>query len=398
MPAKSTVLNWTGYIYGALAHSTHIQFDEAFEVKGEASVRRGLARMGLSPEWVKGKRVLDVGTGLYGLGLRRLGAIVEHHNVATNTIDAINRYAAEKGYRDIRALATNLVEDPLPADHFDLVYLSGIFMVFAHPDRALANLARGLKVGGHLYLDVYRSGMWRWFVVDVLRKIADRSMLFDTLGRFTELCAYGDRKSFHLRQVELLIDDLFVDDLHLFTCNDVAADAQHLGLVPTGPATSMNLEDPGAPVDHSLLFAHVFGTVNFQKTSSPSSSAALEQTRRGRDQVLELEGLSGTYADVAHLTAEFVLAHQAGRFTREQTVSHLVNLFRMAQPCFPSDPYFVVGVREREGAVRVEGDGTTLARRHGMWCAYLANALGVPSPLPAPPLESLGYELVRFLS
>ena len=113
--------------------------------------------------------------------------------------------------------------------------------------------------------------------------------------------------------------------------------------------------------------------------------------------MLDLEGLSGTYADVSRLTAEFVLAHQAGRFTREQTVSHLVNLFRMAQPSFPNDPYFVVGVREREGATRVEGDAATLAQRHGMWCAYLANALGVPSPLPPPHVDSLGYELVRFL-
>ena len=106
--------------------------------------------------------------------------------------------------------------------------------------------------------------------------------------------------------------------------------------------------------------------------------------------------MAGSYAAVHDLTADFILAHQAGRFRRRQVVSHLSNLYRMAQPSIPGDPYFVEGVREAPGATTITGDADTLARRHAIWCTFLANALGVPSPLEAPPLRSLGYELLRF--
>ena len=61
--AEAESLSWTGYIYGGLAHSSTIQYSEKSELTGEGSCRRGLVRMGLTPEWVKGKRVLETGTG-----------------------------------------------------------------------------------------------------------------------------------------------------------------------------------------------------------------------------------------------------------------------------------------------------------------------------------------------
>ena len=59
---------------------------------------------------------------------------------------------------------------------------------------------------------------------------------------------------------------------------------------------------------------------------------------------------------MADLTAEFVLAHQAGRFRREEVVSHIVNLSRMARPCLPGDPYMVPGKQEPAGSVSAVGD------------------------------------------
>jgi 2-polyprenyl-3-methyl-5-hydroxy-6-metoxy-1,4-benzoquinol methylase len=390
-------LNWTGYVYGGLAHSAHLCYDDAFERSGEGSVRRGLARMGLTPDDVAGKRVLDVGTGLYGLGFRRLGAIVEHHDISTRTVQALNAYAHERGYDTLRSSRTNLVTDDLPAERFDLIYLSGIFQHFADPGQALQRLTRSLVVGGHLYVDIYRSGRWRWFVVDVLRKIATRSLLHDTVEHFAQSCALGGTRSFELRQMELLVDDLFVDDEHFFVPDDLEADARALGLELVRPATSMNLHDPGVRVDHSLFFAHVFNTLVFRRVG-PVTDARPVHTRQGRCQLGELQGMSGSYAAVHDLTADFILAHQAGRFARHQAVSHLSNLFRMAHPSMPGDPYIVEGVRDAGGAAAVTGDADTLARRHALWCAFLANALGTRNPLDAPPITSLGYEFVRFAS
>jgi SAM-dependent methyltransferase len=390
-------LNWTGYVYGGLAHSTHIQYDAEAEKKGRASVCRGLRRMGLDPQAIAGWRVMDTGTGCYSLGLRSLGADVEHRDISLRTVEALNAYAQSCGYVGLRSIHTDLDHDPLPPQHFDLIYLSGVFQVFNDPPNALANLSRSLKAGGYLYLDIYRSGYWRWFVVDVLRRIVERHLLHDVVSRFAEFAALGRRRAFDLRQMELLVDDLFVERLHLLHPDDVKADAELLGLELLKPVTSMELEDTGERANHGLFYAHVFNTLIFRKTGSADGGRSPGRTRQGRCQIGELEGLSGSYRAVAGLTSEFLLAHAAGRFPREQTVSQVVNLFRMCHPCLPGDPYLESGRQEPPGSRCVASDEDTLARRHGLWCTFLANALEVANPLPMMNVESLGYELVRFL-
>jgi 2-polyprenyl-3-methyl-5-hydroxy-6-metoxy-1,4-benzoquinol methylase len=391
-------LNWTGYIYGGLAHSSHIRYDQQSEAKGEASVRRGLKRIGLEPEDVAGFKVMDVGTGLYSLGFHRLGAIVEHHDISARTVDTLNVYVKDRGYTNLKSIHTNLVSDQLPREDFDLIYLSGVFQHLEKPAQALANLSQSLKVGGHLYIDIYRSGRWRWFVVDVLRKIVDKSLLYHVLSRFTELCALGETRSFHLRQVELLIDDVFVENLHLFHPDDLIADARALGLEMVKPVTSMDLLDLGGRVDHSLFFAHVFNTLIFRRTGRTDTMEEVpRRTMAGRCQMAELEATSDAYKEIVNLTSEFIVSHMAGRFPREQVVSHIGNLYRMAHPCLPGDPYMVLGNKEPAVATSVVGDDRTLAHRHSLWFTFLANTLNMRNPFETVQLESLGYELVRFL-
>ena len=390
---EAASLNWTGYVYGGLAHSSHLEYDERSEVSGERSVRRGLTRIGLSADDIKGWRVMDVGTGGYALGFSRLGARVDHRDISSRTVRALNSYAHGRGYSELRSIRTDLVREELPSDTYDLIYLSGIFQHFSDPAQALVNVSRALKVGGHLYVDIYRSGRWRWFVVDMLRAIASDGLLYDVLGRFTEFCALANPRSFHLRQVELLVDDLFVENVHLFQPRDLEEAAGPLGLERVRPVTSMDLADPATAVDHSLFIAHVFNTLVFRK----ADVAVAEGLSAGRDQLAELEGLGGSYRAVADITADFVNAHRAGRFSRAQTVSHLVNLFRMAHPCWADDPYLVPGQREAAGSASTQSHDETLASRHALWCTFLANVLGVANPFVPMQLPSFGYELVRFI-
>jgi len=390
-------LNWTGYVYGGLAHSSHLRYDEDSEKRGSTSVLRGLKRMGLASGDITGWTVMDVGTGLYGLGFHGWGAVVEHHDISGRTVEALNLYARRQGYANLRSFHTDLVADKLPAEHFDLVYLSGVFQHFEKPVQALINICQSLKVGGYLYIDIYRSGRWRWFVVDVLRRIAQRSLLHDILSRFTEFCALGETRSFYLRQVELLVDDLFVENLHLFHPCDLMADAEALGLSLQRPVTTMDLVDSGDKVDHGLFFAHVFNTLVFRKVCPTDTGCIAERTTRGRCQLAELDGLSNSYREVADSTAEFILAHQGGKFPREHVISHIVNLFRMAHPCLPGDPYLQTGKQDAGEAISPAGDEQTLAQRHALWCTFLANVLNSRNPMEPAKMQSLGYELARFL-
>src|SRR5262249_33192689 len=112
--AEPGPLSWTAYIYGGLAHSRHIAYDESSELRGEQSVRRALGRMALSPDAVRGARVMDVGTGGYALGFSRLGAIVEHRDISARTVTALNAYAERRGFADLRSIRTDLVHEDIP--------------------------------------------------------------------------------------------------------------------------------------------------------------------------------------------------------------------------------------------------------------------------------------------
>jgi SAM-dependent methyltransferase len=352
--------------------------------------------MGLDPRDVEGLRVLEVGSGWYGLGFHRLGAIVDHHNVATRTIAALREYARERNFHNLHCFETDLVHDLLPEGQFDIVYLSGVFQHLSCPAAALMNVSRALKTGGLLYVDHYRSGRWRWFVVDTLRQLARRRLLNDVVGRFSDTCALGKDQSFELRQVELLVDDLFVEYVHLFHPDDLISDAAAMGMAPLHPPTSMDLADPLDAADHSLFFAHVFNTLVLKKERNGSDRCSRTRTMRGRNQIQEIAARDGSYQAVAELTAEFLLTHESGRFSRSESVSQIVNLYRMAHPCLPEDPYFVSGTREGVDRNVVRGNDSTALARHSAWCSFIAHKLRIRSPLPEYSVPSLGYELRRF--
>jgi|GEM_PF-5457678 len=394
----SNILNWTGYLYGALTFSKHIQYTKSSEDSGESSVLRGIKRMGYEPKDIAKKRVLEVGSGIYALGFNRLGAQVEHHNISTKTVQALGQYAKENNYTNIKTFHTNLESDKLPESHFDIIYWSGVYQHMKNPAQGLVNVCKALKPGGKLYVDIYRSGRFRWFVVDTLRKITHRSMLHEVLDLYGQIAALGNPYALELRQVELMSEDPFVEHIHLFHPQSLISDCQTLGMELDFEPTSMDIPDPRQDINHSLFFAHVFNTMVFTKTNATKVPDKPLLTNQGQCQIQALaqSGMPQSQM-VAELTSDFVLAHQAGKFSRMQHVSHIANLFRMAHPAFKHDPYFVPGNQEPRGASSTHQDENTCAQRYSLWCTFLSQCLKGPNPHKDYALESLGYELIKHV-
>ena len=109
--------------------------------------------------YAEGRRVLEVGCGT-GLILHRVAALTDHA-YGFDISKGMLLKAGERGLHAVQASATHL---PFEDGAFDLVYS---FKVLAHVqdiDRALAEMARVTRSGGHCLLEFYNRDSLRWLI------------------------------------------------------------------------------------------------------------------------------------------------------------------------------------------------------------------------------------------
>jgi ubiquinone/menaquinone biosynthesis C-methylase UbiE/uncharacterized protein YbaR (Trm112 family) len=122
---------------------------------------RFLAQSGWTPEMLRGARVLDggAGSGRFAEVALSLGAEV----VALDYSTAIEALAGNfpAGAR-LTLVQGDLLALPFKAASFDVVYSFGVLQHTADARAALAQLARVLKPGGRLAVDIYSGGLSYW--------------------------------------------------------------------------------------------------------------------------------------------------------------------------------------------------------------------------------------------
>lgn len=130
--------------------------------------------LGWTPGEFDGKRILDTGAGAgkHAAVLAMLGADVTAVDLLRVNADAIERLAAANGLARLRARQVDLML-PLPADlgTFDAVTAHNWLMHSADPAVVLLNMAAALRPGGRLYLSLYQSGSFRFFVAQIARQV-----------------------------------------------------------------------------------------------------------------------------------------------------------------------------------------------------------------------------------
>jgi SAM-dependent methyltransferase len=112
----------------------------------DAGSARLLARLGVAPGW----QVLEVGAGGGGLA-RWLGERVGPNGAVLATDVDVQFVGAQPANVEVRR--HDVVSDPLPLAHFDLVHARAVLQHVAQRDQALANMVAATRAGGWVVIE-----------------------------------------------------------------------------------------------------------------------------------------------------------------------------------------------------------------------------------------------------
>ncbi len=146
----------TALLYGRIHALT-----EEDDVKREADTFLTASHLGVSGDFLKGKRCLDAGCGGKGRALRGLFCLGSRDITAID-ISEVNLENAKKENKDIADFVTfkfcNILELDLQEEYFDFIHCSGVVHHTQNPKKAVEELYRCLKPGGYLYIGVFGRG------------------------------------------------------------------------------------------------------------------------------------------------------------------------------------------------------------------------------------------------
>lgn len=116
----------------------------------QVSITTDMAKSGISLEKIKDFDMMDVGTGRQAVTFSNLGAKkVNHFDISPENVERVKQYIAAHPESRLTTTCADLVEDKLPSEVFDLVYLNGIVQHFSNVERGLLNCMQAVKMGGY---------------------------------------------------------------------------------------------------------------------------------------------------------------------------------------------------------------------------------------------------------
>ena len=120
----------------------------------------------------KGKRVLEVGCGLgtASFCFAEAGAEMTSVDLSSKSLEIAEQGARALGLGDRITFAVADAEhiaETLPHAHYDLIYSFGVIHHTPHPDAALAQIRKLVKLGGTLKVMVYHRYSWKvlWLIM-----------------------------------------------------------------------------------------------------------------------------------------------------------------------------------------------------------------------------------------
>ena len=192
-----------------------------------------LRKMGLKISELKNKKVFNIGTGRESRFFANKKANVMHVDISKENVYSLKKWA-KKNKKKIESVAGNIENIEIGRNKFDVIFLAGIYQHLEKPAYCLCKFINALKPKGKMYMGFYRSGEFKYFIVDAIRYILDNKNKLIKLKKIAKdiklvnsiIYTLGNSNDYQNSRV---LDDFFVPKKHNFHPRDIIHDIKALG-------------------------------------------------------------------------------------------------------------------------------------------------------------------------
>ncbi len=221
--------NITAFIYEDLAWGPLYRKKDGEILKNadnnaEKYILESLKVLSIKTKDLKGKKIFNIGTGRESRFFAKYGAKVNHVNIGEESVNELKKWA-KKNNLQIVSESGDILDKDIGENKYDLIFLSGIYQHIQKPAYALVKFLNALKKDGLMYMGFYRSGEFKYFVVDCIRYLVDYSMMSEVREVNSILFSFSETNHYQSSRV---MDDFFVPKKHNFHPKDIIHDIKLL--------------------------------------------------------------------------------------------------------------------------------------------------------------------------
>ena len=291
MPQKKnerSKLNFTKLLYQDFAWGPLYKKKDGKRIKGidnnsKKYIDDSLKTMKLSPRQLRGKKVFNIGTGREAKVFANYGASVVHLDLGKKTVDELKIWV-KKNKKDIQTFSADINNFDLGIEKFDIIFLSGIYQHLENPAKCLIKFINSLKKNGLMYLGFYRSGEFKYFIVDAIRHLISKKLFYKVRNINSITHCFGQKNHFQSSRV---MDDFFVPYKHNFHPKDIIKDIKTLGASVLHSDKDLRDYNHESPNYFTIGFDRIYIKKRNNKISKPSILKQLK-TQKGKNQLLDI--------------------------------------------------------------------------------------------------------------
>ena len=126
--------------------------------------------MNIGLSQLKNMNVFNIGTGRESRFFASKNANVTHVDISKENVRSLNNWA-KINRKKVKSISGNIEKINLGENKFDIIFLAGIYQHLRKPAYCLSKFINALKINGKMYMGFYRSGEFKYFIVDAIRYI-----------------------------------------------------------------------------------------------------------------------------------------------------------------------------------------------------------------------------------
>ena len=222
---KFTEFLYQKLAWGPLYKKADGKVIENLDNNSEKYIKKSLKIMKISPKSLKNKTVFNIGTGREAKVFAKYGALVTHLDIGKETVKEVKRWN-KKTKKKIKTFSGDINDFNLGLKKFDIIFLAGVYQHLKNPAYCLIKFLNALKVNGIMYLGFYRTGEFKYFIVDTIRYLVNKKLLPKIRELNSIIYCTGHLNHYQSSRV---MDDFFVPYKHNFHPRDVIHDIKKLG-------------------------------------------------------------------------------------------------------------------------------------------------------------------------